>query len=65
MVVSRLKQLMETNGVTLRDLMAKTGLSNETVLRARSEKIVKCRLETLVTIAAALQCKTKDLYDET
>lgn len=64
MIRSNVRQLMEIKGITLRELMALTGLSNETILRARGQKISKCRLETLEALATALQCKTKDLYEE-
>lgn len=64
MIQSNIKKLMENKGITLRDLMEKTGLSNETILRARGDKILKCRLETLVAIAAALGCGVKTLFDE-
>lgn len=64
MIVSKVKDQMKDQGVTIRGLMERTGLSNETILRARSEKIRLCRLETLAAIATALGVKTKDLYDE-
>jgi len=64
MISSNIKMMMKDQGITIRDLMGRTGLSNETILRARSEKIRLCRLETLATIAAALGVRTKDLYEE-
>lgn len=64
MIRSNIKKIMENKEITLRELMAKTGLSNETVLRARGEKITKCRLETLQVIANALGCSLKALFDE-
>jgi DNA-binding Xre family transcriptional regulator len=64
MISSNIKMMMKDQGITIRDLMGRTGLSNETILRARTEKIRLCRLETLATIAAALGVRTKDLYEE-
>jgi len=64
MIISNIKWIMEDQKVTVRALMARTGLSNETILRARSEKIRLCRLDTLATIAGVLGVRTKDLYEE-
>ena len=64
MIISNIRWIMEDQKVTVRALMARTGLSNETILRARSEKIRLCRLDTLATIAGALGVRTKDLYEE-
>ena len=64
MISSNIKMMMKDQGITIRGLMGRTGLSNETILRSRSEKIRLCRLETLETIAAALGVRTKDLYEE-
>ena len=64
MISSNIKMMMKDQGITIRDLMGRTSLSNETILRARSEKIRLCRLETLETIAAALGVGTKDLFEE-
>jgi DNA-binding Xre family transcriptional regulator len=62
---SNIKNIMENNGVTLRELMSRTGLANKTVLHARShEKIETCTLRTLAKIASALGVSTKDLYED-
>jgi DNA-binding Xre family transcriptional regulator len=62
---SNIKVLMENRGITLRGLMAETGLANKTVLNARAdEKIETCTLRTLRKIAQALDCGVKDLFEE-
>ena len=45
-------------------MVAKTGLSDKTILRARCERINACRVYTLEDIAKFLDCKVKDLFDE-
>lgn len=64
MITSTLKKRMEKQKITIRALVAKTGLSDKTILRARSSQINECRLYTLETIARAIGCATKDLYEE-
>jgi DNA-binding Xre family transcriptional regulator len=63
MVVSKVKQVMEERGATLRGMATKSGLSDATILRAR-RNILECRLSTLQTIADCLECGIKDLFDE-
>ena len=62
--MTNIKQLMETQSITVRELARKTGLSNESIMRARDQRIESCSLRTLATIAAALGARTKDLYEE-
>ncbi len=64
MVKSRVKELMEKQGITVRKMVLLTSLSDVTILRARREQILQCRLATLETIARCLGCKIKDLFDE-
>lgn len=64
MVSSKVRAVMENRKVTVRKLMEMSGLSNETILRARSEQILQCRLETLGAIARCLNCKIRDLFEE-
>ncbi|WP_027190358.1 helix-turn-helix domain-containing protein [Fundidesulfovibrio putealis] len=64
MITSRVKETMESQGVTMRELISRTGLSMQTVNRARGAMISRCALETLAVIAGALKVKTKDLYEE-
>jgi len=63
-ITSRVKALMLREKVTVAGMMAQTGLSNETIMRARDYRIGCCSLKTLATIAAALGVKIKDLFDE-
>lgn len=64
MITSNLREMMQAQGETIQGLSEKTGLAAETIKRARSEKISRCALETLATIAAALGVKVKDLFSE-
>ncbi|WP_288956761.1 helix-turn-helix transcriptional regulator [uncultured Desulfovibrio sp.] len=64
MIKSNLKEIMERLDVTYKQLEEKTGVSSQTITRARGEMISECRLSTLETIAKALGVSTKDLYDE-
>lgn len=64
MIKSNLKKIMDRLGMTYSRLEEKTGLSSQTITRARGDLISECRLSTLATIAKALKVSTKDLYDE-
>ena len=64
MIKSNLKEITERLDVTYKQLEEKTGVSSQTITRARGEMISECRLSTLETIAKALGVSTKDLYDE-
>ncbi len=64
MVKSNVRELMEKQGVTLRKMVALTRLSDVTIMRARREHIIQCRLSTLETLAKSLGCSIKDLFDE-
>ena len=65
MITSNVRKIMENNKVTIREMVEQTGLSDNTILRARCEQINQCRFYTLETIANFLGCKVKDLFDET
>lgn len=64
MIQSKVREVMEAQGMTVRKLMELTGLADGTILRARGPMIARCTLETLATIAGALGVKAKDLYEE-
>jgi DNA-binding Xre family transcriptional regulator len=64
MITSNVRKIMEYRGITIRDMVAKTGLSDKTILRARCSRINECRVYTLEAIAGFLDCKVKDLFDE-
>lgn len=64
MIKSNLKKIMERLDVTYKQLEEKTGVSSQTITRARGDMISECRLSTLEIIARALGVTTKDLYDE-
>jgi DNA-binding Xre family transcriptional regulator len=63
-ITSKVKPIMTEKNVTVAGMMTLTGLSNETVMRARDQRIESCSLRTLATIAGALGVRTKDLYEE-
>lgn len=64
MIKSNLKEIMERLDVTYKQLEEKTGISSQTITRARGDMISECRLSTLETIAKALGVSTKELYEE-
>lgn len=64
MIKSNLKEIMERLDVTYKQLEEKTGISSQTITRARGDMISECRLSTLETIAKALGVSTKNLYEE-
>lgn len=61
---SKVSEIMEARETTVRQLVAATGLSIATIMKSRGETIESCTLRTLATIAAALGCKVKDLFEE-
>ncbi len=63
-IKSNLKEIMDRLDVTYEQLEGETGLSSQTITRARGDMIRECRLSTLARIARALKVSTKDLYDE-
>ncbi|MCL2123883.1 MAG: helix-turn-helix domain-containing protein [Desulfovibrionaceae bacterium] len=65
MFTSNIKEIMKKKKMTVRDMVASTGLSSATVNRARQDEgIAECRLSTLARIGGALGVKTKRLYGE-
>lgn len=64
MITSNVRKIMEDKGVSIRAMVAGTGISDKTILRARCRRINECRLYTLEAIAAYLGVRTKDLYNE-
>ena len=65
MFASNVKEIMKKKKITVRDMVASTGLSSATVHKARQDAgISECRLSTLARIGGALGVKTKRLYEE-
>ena len=64
MIKSNIRELMESNGYSIRALAAHTHLSVQTIQRARDKSIIECRLSTLFTIAKALRQPISSLFDE-
>lgn len=65
MFKSNIADLMKDKELTVRALVKETGLSLQTVTNARDERIASCSLKTLWSIADALGCRVKDLFEET
>ena len=64
MITSNIKELMEDKGITYIELERRTGLSNQTISRARGALIRECKLSTLELIARALRVPIAALFDE-
>lgn len=66
MFISNVKRLMVAKGKTFQDMVNESGLSRQTIHKARQDEgISECRLSTLARIGEALGVRTKRLYDET
>ena len=64
MIISSLQKLMKEKKMTARAIIAATGLSPNTLTKARSDSgISECRLSTLGRIANALGVPVKTLFD--
>ena len=62
---SHVKRLMQEKSYTIRGLMASSGVTHATIVRARSnEWIAECRLSTLKRIADCLNVSVKDLFED-
>ena len=61
---SKVKALMESRGMTVRDMVELTGLSSATVIKARDERIATCSVSSLEKIASTLGVQVCDLLDE-
>jgi DNA-binding Xre family transcriptional regulator len=64
LIISKIKELMDEKKMTYAILEKATGLTNQTISRARDGRIGTCTLNTLATIAAALGVPVKDLFEE-
>jgi len=63
-IKSKLKELMEIHGVSIAKLSHDAGIAIETIRRARGDEIRLCRLETLESVAKALNVRIADLFEE-
>lgn len=63
-IKSKLKDIMESKGISIAKLASDSGVAIETIRRARDYEIRLCRLETLEAIAKALGIRIKDLFEE-
>ena len=65
MFTSKIREIMDKKGKTIRDISSATDLSVGTVHRATQDATIGgCQLNTLSRIGGALGVKTKRLYDE-
>lgn len=65
MLKSHVKELMKTNGETLRSLSEKAGITQHTLIRSRDDHLLEsCTLGVLKRIAQALHVEVKDLFSE-
>lgn len=64
MFSSNLEKLMSEKEWTVRALAEATRLAPQTIMRARGDMIGRCTLDTLATIAGALSCQVKNLFEE-
>ena len=63
-IMSRVRDHMEQAGATVQGVAEKTGLSPQTIMRARGHRVGSCTLNTLAIIAGALGVRAKDLFEE-
>ncbi len=61
---SNIKDIMTKKKVSMAALATMTGLSIETIRRARGKEIALCKLLTLSKIARALNVKVNSLFDD-
>lgn len=62
---SNVNQLLEEKGMSTYALAEKSGISRQSLFKARQDAgISECRLSTLARIARALGVGAKDLFDE-
>lgn len=64
MILSNVSKIMADKEMTYEAIQKSTGLSPQTVARARGPRIGTCTLNTMATIAGALGCRVKDLFEE-
>ncbi len=65
MFISKVKNIMKNQGKTYAEMTLKTGLSDKTISKARTDAgIAECRLSTLKRIADYLGVPVKELFEE-
>jgi len=65
MIRSRIDDLLWQKRLRVKDLIDRSGLARETIFRAKKdETLPSCKLETLETIARALDVQIRDLFEE-
>lgn len=64
-IKSRLKEVMEDRGFSVRLLEAASGVANPTITKARKDDgMAIMSIRVLSKLAAALDCSVKDLFDD-
>lgn len=62
---SKVREMMEDRGITVRGLAESHSITLRTIMKARDTRHFRnCRIGTLEKIAHALGCKVKDLFEE-
>lgn len=64
MIVSNIPKIMNEKKMSYRRLTELSGISGQTIYRARGAFICECRLSTLDALAKALGVELKALFDE-
>ena len=63
-LAARLRKLRDENGITNKDIVERTGLSDSTVRRLFNGEGPSPILETLLAVLRAMNCKLSDLDDD-
>ena len=61
---SKLKSIMKEKKVTVRELQKMSGVSLQTITKARDERISTCSIRSIYSIAKALEASIVDLIEE-
>lgn len=61
-IQSNLPELMTKKNIAVRALAELSGVSIETIMRARDSRIIGCKLGTLERIAEVLNCEISELF---
>ena len=62
-ITSHLAEIMQARKISIRALAVRSGISHDTIQRARDHRIETITLHVLAQIAGALQVDIKDLFD--
>ena len=64
-IKSKLKEVMEDRGFSVRRLESASGVANPTIMKARKDEgMALMSIRVLAQLAEALDCSVTDLFDE-